>query len=89
MVLDMTPPKPTTQPSTELEKEVDQIFGTRGMMQEDLKKAILTLIEDEVTKARIDEVEKAVSNFRWGVGTDGLTDRLAELQGLSNKERTL
>jgi len=44
------------------------------------KAQLRTLIEQQKLEARIDEVEKAVSNFRWGQGTDDLTDRLAELK---------
>ena len=44
------------------------------------KPSLEALIEQQKLEARIDEVEKAVSNFRWGQGTDDLTDRLAELK---------
>jgi hypothetical protein len=74
--------KPT--PYSELDRILDDFEPARledGQMNKtEAKQAILALIEQQKLEARIDEVEKAVSNFRWGQGTDDLTDRLAELK---------
>jgi hypothetical protein len=108
-----TPPKPTTQPSTELEKQVDLILGRMHYTtvhyetpRIDIphkidstcpykctltaKKAILTLIEGEVTKARILGVTFAKNHFQDFCNEEPhqiLDEYIAELQGLSNKEK--
>ena len=38
-------------------------------------------IQDLITKARIDELEKLKSSFKWGNGTDDIDERLAQLKG--------
>lgn len=42
---------------------------------------ITKLIANQVREARIDELELAVKNFKWGDGTDYLTDRIEALKG--------
>jgi len=37
-------------------------------------------IQQELLKARISELELQVNSFKWGAGTDKLTDRIADLQ---------
>lgn len=101
----MTKPKPTTQPSAELEKKIDKMledyFFPEDVARNDSNdeyiryatKAILNLIEDEVTKARIDELNSlpisiVMDGGDWEVvHKENIDERIAELQGLSNKER--
>ena len=109
----VTPPKPTTQPSTELEEQLGILLAdisnngsgkycaAHGEGQHccidkgseaysDITKAILTLIEDEVTKARILGVTFAKNHFQDFCNEEPhqiLDEYIAELQGLSNKEK--
>lgn len=53
-------------------------YCTCGVVEElaEIKKAI----QQELLKARISELELQVNSFKWGAGTDKLTDRIADLQ---------
>ena len=39
------------------------------------------LIAHKINEARIDELEKLKSSFKWGNGTDDIDERLAQLKG--------
>ncbi len=90
----LTPPKPTTQPSTELDTTIEQWhrlwYGKKMSIK--AKQAILTLIEQAILDGRIDEIAQlhtmAMKNKkRYFDFFSNIENRIAELQGLSNKEK--
>lgn len=60
---------------------IDGSYGYDEEAHDKATKAIKALIANQVREARIDELELAVKNFKWGDGTDYLTDRIEALKG--------
>ena len=67
------------------QEEIDQLFGTRGMSQEQLKAAISTLIEQEVRKAFNEAVELCMAEVH-NLQADDAKRLLARIAALQAKE---
>lgn len=64
-----------------VDEDIKRMNATIRANKDRLIKPIKALIANQVREARIDELELAVKNFKWGDGTDYLTDRIEALKG--------